>query len=226
MTTEQLIFQFAQPATYNADDFLTADCNREAHRWITGVGAWPGHALVLHGPAFSGKTHLAHIWAAGRDAVIADAARLEEGDVPRLAAHDVVVEMADRMASETAMFHLYNLLREEGRKLLLLARRPPAGWGIVLPDLASRIAATPAVAIGDPDAELVPPLLVKLCRDRQLTIPPEVAVFLAPRLERSFSRIAETVEKLDQLSMRHGKRVTVPLARQVLQQTEQSSFDV
>lgn len=226
MTTEQLIFQFAQPATYNADDFLTADCNREAHRWITGVGAWPGHALVLHGPPLSGKTHLAHIWAAGRDAVIADATRLESGDVPALAARDVVVEMTDRMASETAMFHLFNLLREEGRKLLLLARQPPAAWTIALPDLASRIAATPAVGIGDPDAELVPQLLIKLCRDRQLTIPPEVAVFLAPRLERSFQCIAETVETLDQLSMRHGKRVTVPLARQVLGEISQRSLDV
>ena len=55
--------------------------------------------------------------------------------------------------------------------MLLTARRPVAGWPLGLPDLASRLRAAPAVAIGPPDDALLGALLVKLFADRQLVVP-------------------------------------------------------
>jgi chromosomal replication initiation ATPase DnaA len=43
-------------------DFLASACNAAALGWIERWPRWPGPALVLHGPAGSGKSHLAELW--------------------------------------------------------------------------------------------------------------------------------------------------------------------
>src|SRR5258707_5609392 len=50
-----------RPALGRAD-FLVSDCNAAALGWIERWPDWPARALVLHGPAGSGKTHLAQLW--------------------------------------------------------------------------------------------------------------------------------------------------------------------
>jgi chromosomal replication initiation ATPase DnaA len=217
MTSEQLIFQFAQTVQYAADHFLTAECNREAHRWVTAPSAWQSHALILHGPARCGKTHLAHIWAAENGGVIASAADLTRDSVPALSANDVAIEAVDGTLDQNALFHLFNLTREQGRRLLLTARTPPASWKLDLPDLRSRIASVPAVAIQDPDESLIAALFVKLFADRQLQAPPEVIQYLMPRVERSFDAIESLVTALDQSALRQGRSITPPLARSLIE---------
>lgn len=217
MTSEQFTFQFAQTVQYAADHFLTADCNRDAHRWVTTPASWQAHALTIHGPARCGKTHLANIWAAEQGGMIAQAAELTRDSVPELTAQDIVIEGLDRSVDQTALFHLFNLTREEGRRLLLTARTPPGQWAIDLPDLKSRIASVPSVAITEPDEALIPPLLVKLFADRQLNVPPDVIHYLTPRVERSFEGIEGIVAALDRAALQHGRRVSPHLARRLLE---------
>ena len=216
MTAEQLLFQFAETTTYSADQFLVAECNREAHRWTGSVTDWPSHALVLTGPPRSGKTHLAHIWAAATGAQIIRAARLSADTVPQFAGGHLAVEGADGIADERTLFHLYNLIRENGRRLLLTARVPPAGWGMDLPDLASRINATPAVAVRELSDDLMGPLLLKLAGDRQLAMEPRVIQYLLSHLERSFAACDRAIAALDRAGLLHKKRITVALAREVI----------
>jgi chromosomal replication initiation ATPase DnaA len=219
MTSEQFIFTFPQTVQYAADHFLTADCNRDAHRWVTTPSAWHAHTLVLHGPARSGKTHLAHIWAGSAGGMIAEASDLSRDAVPDLTSTDIAIEAVDGDVDQTALFHLYNLTREQGRRLLLTARTPPASWSIDLPDLQSRLSAAPSVAISEPDESLIAPLLVKLFADRQLGIPPDVVMFLAARVERTFGAIEQLVSDLDHAAMQEGRRVTLHLARRTLEGT-------
>lgn len=217
MTSEQFIFQFAQTVQYAADHFLTADCNRDAYRWITTPSAWHAHALILHGPPRCGKTHLAHIWAAEQGGMIAQAADLTRESVPELTAQDIVIEGVDGSVDQKALFHLYNLTREDGRRLLLTARSTPLDWQIDLPDLRSRLSSVPMVGIHHPDETLIPALLVKLFADRQLNVPPEVIRYVSPRVERSFESVERLVHRLDRAALQHGRRVTTSLARGLLE---------
>jgi len=215
--SSQLIFDLSRPPAYSAADFLPAPCNEEAMGWIDRWPGWPGFGLALAGPAASGKSHLARIFAEKSDSVVAPAAELTPDNIPDIAAdRGVVVEDADRGVDETALFHLFNLQKEQNRPLLLTGREPPNRWGIELPDLRSRLATLPVASIGSPDDFLLEALLVKLFSDRQLRIGPDVVAYALPRMDRSFAAVHDLVDKVDKAALEEGRAVTVPLVRAVL----------
>ena len=115
-------------------------------------------------------------------------------------------------------FHLFNQIAEQGGTLLLTAERPVAHWNLTLPDLASRLRAAPAVEIGMPDDALIEAVLVKMFMDRQLIIEPGVISYLVPRMERSFAAARSLVLKLDEAALAQQRTITVPLARDVIQE--------
>jgi len=213
---EQLLLGFEHDAACGREDFMPAPCNREALAWLERWPDWPAPALVLHGPPGSGKSHLARIWAVRVGARQLDGAALapfEDSD-PSGAA---VLDPAEPIADEVALLQLYNRLREQGGHLLLTARRPVAAWSIRLPDLASRLRAAPAVAIGAPDDALLAALLVKLFGDRQLAVSEDVIGYLIRHMERSFAAARAVVAALDRHSLQDQRPVTVALARAVLE---------
>jgi chromosomal replication initiation ATPase DnaA len=199
------------------DDFLVASANEAAVAWLDRWPDWPAPALALAGPAGSGKTHLAQVFAARSGARLVAAERLGDMPVPDLlgAAKAAIVEQASR-APEEALLHLYNVLAERHGHLLLPAREPPARWGIALADLRSRLLAAPVASLQPPDDQLLAAVLVKLFADRQVTVGAEVLAYLVPRLERSFAAASAVVAALDRASFAAHRPVTVPLAREVL----------
>jgi chromosomal replication initiation ATPase DnaA len=219
---EQLLLQFEHAAACGREDFMPAPCNRAALAWLERWPDWPAPTLVLHGPPGSGKSHLARIWAVRVGARWLDAAALPSfEDIESSGAG--VLDPAEPIVDEVALLQLYNRLREQSGHLLLTARRPVAAWAIRLPDLASRLRAAPAVAIGAPDDALLAALLVKLFGDRQLAVSKEVIGYLIRHMERSFAAARAMVVALDRHSLRDQRPVTVALARAVLEPQDASA---
>lgn len=213
----QLPIDFVHQPAYLAQDFVVAGNNRAAFATIAGWPSWPARALALSGPAGSGKSHLAHLFAERTGALLVGAAALDLDNPPELAAAGrVVVEDADRGVHEQALLHLYNLLGQGGGTLLVTGRMPPARWSIRLPDLSSRLAAMPVVEIGPPDDDLLLMLLAKLFADRQLRVASDVPAYLVARMERSFDAARALVETIDRAALAAKRPVTVALAREIL----------
>ena len=202
-----------------ADDFLVADSNREAVAWIDRWPEWPRPCVILYGPTGSGKTHLAQVWRtrskAERGQTDPTAGRALAGTQP------IVIDDADTVAGEArleeALFHLYNRINESKGYLLLTATLPPAQWRIGLPDLRSRLLAAPAAALTLPDDALLAALLVKQFHDRQITVGDELVDYLLPRIERTPVAISRRVAALDRAALAEGRRITIALARKVLE---------
>ena len=213
----QLTLDLGHRAALGEADFLVAPSNAEAVAWLDRWPDWPAAALSLYGPPGCGKTHLARVFAARSGARLVVAEALVTDSVPGLlaGARAVVVDDSDRALPEP-LLHLHNLLAERAGQLLLTAREPPARWPRSLPDLRSRLAAAPTVAVAAPDDALLAAVLVKLFADRQLAIGNEVVMFLLRHMERSFEAARQLVADLDTAALSAQRKITIPLVRAVL----------
>jgi chromosomal replication initiation ATPase DnaA len=210
----QIPLDFDHIAADGIEDFMPAPCNQDALSWLARWPDWPAPALILHGPEGAGKSHLASIWAARSRGLHlgSDLGEVLELDASRC----YLIDPAEPIPDEVKLLQLYNRLREDGGHLLLTATRPAPQWAIRLPDLRSRLAAAPSVAIGAPDDQLLAALLLKLFDDRQLSVPEPVIRYLLTQMERSFAAARDLVEVLDRLSLVRKRPITIPLARLAL----------
>jgi chromosomal replication initiation ATPase DnaA len=220
LDAEQLSFDWALPVALGPEDFFVSDANADAHAMVAGGLRWPEGKLALIGPEGSGKTHLVRIWQGLTGAERRDARELS-GELPPSGAAVAVEDMETLPREcETVLFHLHNHLLATGGRLLLTSDRPPARWGIRLADLASRMQATTVVRLDPPDDVLLEALLAKQFADRQLFPAPGVLAFVARRIERSHAAAAAAVAVLDRASLSEGRKVSLPLARRVLDSVE------
>ena len=191
----QIALPLDWPVADREEDFLLSGCNRAAFDHLRRWALWPVMASVLTGPRKSGRSLLGRIFVRKTGGRLFDDAET----------HD-----------EEALFHAWNEAQERRKPLLVVADAPPPAWRVGLPDLRSRLAATPHVAIGPPDDALIADLLVKLLGDRGVAAPPELADYLVPRIERSYVSVLNAVDILDRVMLSHHRRMTVPLARKAL----------
>jgi chromosomal replication initiation ATPase DnaA len=217
----QLAFDLPGQAALTREHFFVAPSNALALQTVERWADWPGRKLMILGPEGSGKTHLAHVWATLADAVILEGETLANAEVANLSGRAVVVENADRVgAAETQLFHLHNLVTAGGA-LLLTARRPPRDWGLSLPDLLSRMQATPVALLEAPDDALLSAVLVKLFADRQVAVPANLIPFLVSRMPRSIGAAQALVAVLDAKAMAAGRPITRALASEILDDIDQ-----
>jgi chromosomal replication initiation ATPase DnaA len=128
-----------------------------------------------------------------------------------------VIEDLDRPdRDEAALFHLLNLARERQAFVLVTGAGPLDGWGLRTPDLLSRLRLAPSLSLEPPDDPLLKAVLVKLFVDRQLVVDTTVVDYIAVRIERSLARAAALVAALDREALSRGRRVSRPIAAEVL----------
>ena len=209
----QLALPLDQKPAYGREDFLIADCNREALAWIEAWPRWPGPLAVLAGPEGSGKTHLAHIWCSLSGA---DTIDVESLDLDSIAGAPLAIENIDRATDDVHLLHALNRAAGAGGYVLATARVAPGYWRGRLPDLVSRLRAAPTIEIGRPDDGLITAVLLKLFRDRQIEAPSEAIAYLLRHMERSLEAARQTVDKADRLALAERRPVTIPLLRRVL----------
>ncbi len=214
----QIPLELGHTVTYGPDSYVIGAANSDAAALIGRWPDWPTPVVAVSGPPGSGKTHLAHIWAARSGAQLVPAAELGSAGLFETAMGRPVAVDAIEPGSvpEAALFHLINIVRESGTALLLLAREPAAGWRVALPDLASRLRLATAVRLHEPDEAQLRQVLVKLFADRQLLVERPVLDFVLLRMERSFTAAAALVAALDRAALADQRRISRALAATVL----------
>lgn len=191
----QLGLPLAWPPGPGDDDFLVTASNATAFHLLERWATWPVMTALLVGPRKSGRSLLARLFAARSGGGFVD-------DVDR--------------RGEKELFHAWNAAQAERRPQLFIAEAPPPEWRVILPDLRSRLAASPVARIGPPDDDLMRVLLDRQFDRRQLDARPDLVAWLAARLERSFVAIERAVDVLDQDMLERRKRLSIPRARATL----------
>lgn len=220
---EQLLLDLPVRTALGREDFFVSDANAAAVAGIEGWEGWPHGKMALVGPEASGKTHLAHVWAAMTGADVVDAAALVDTS-PDDVGQALVVEDADRVAgndAETALFHLHNAVLGQGGRMLLTARLDPSRWPVRLPDLKSRMQQAGVLKLLGPDDALLSAVMVKLAADRQLALGPDLISYAVLRMERSFVAARQLVEAIDARALRDKTRPTKPMIAALLAERAQ-----
>ena len=213
----QIPLDLGLPPAFGREDFVESTCNCAALAAVESWPDWEGNSLAILGPTGSGKTHLAHIFAARSNARFIDPAKPFPDLSSSFSGRALVLEVPDDWTmDETGLFHMLNQARETGKSLLLTARTWPYTWGMALPDLRSRIYAIPTIELFEPDDALLNAVLVKLFADRQLIPDPSVVSFVSRRIERSISAAIDIVDALDREAMSTKRAVTRPMAARLL----------
>lgn len=234
----QLPMEFSPRSALGKDDFLVAPCNEMAVQMLDMWPNWSFFALSIYGEEGAGKTHLANVFSHmvslkfpqnGKTPVI-KGSDLTVDMPPKLFVQNpcVIIEDADKGVDEEAMFHLFNLYREEGGFMLLTSRIAPSRWNIKLPDLKSRLSIIPTAEITEPDDMILSALLVKLFDDRQLPVSPDVIGYMIKYMERSFSFAYKLVAEVDRVSLAKKRSITIPIVKEafeILQNKNQEEFD-
>ena len=194
--------------------------------WSAGAQPW---CVGVWGGIGTGKSHLlqaavrrAH--ARGRTAMYvplrdlsAHGPSLLQGleQIEALALDDLDAVTPDATWCE-ALFALYNRCHSAGGRWLYAVSAPPGLLRVQLPDLHSRLTAAlvlPLQMLGDEEKA---DLLKHLAAVRGLVLPEQVAAFLLRRLPRGTHALVAAVLKLDAASLRDGRALTIPFAREVL----------
>jgi len=217
----QLSLDLPARTAHARQDFLVAPSNALA---VAMIDAWPGwtqRKLVVTGPPGSGKTHLAHVWASRAGATVLQAKDLVASDVPQQAAGPVVVEDVPQIAGdgdqETALFHLHNLVLENGHALMCTGEAPVSAWRLELQDLKSRLQGATHARLEAPDDTLLAAVLAKQFSDHQIVPKSDVIPYLVAHMDRSFDMARRLVEALNRESLARQRGVTRPLAASVLE---------
>lgn len=191
----QIALPLDWPVAQGDDDFLVSEANRAVFEHLKRWSVWPVSATLVTGPRKSGRSLLGRIFVRKTGGRLFDDAEH----------HD-----------EEALFHAWNDAQERRRPLLIVADLPPPAWEVTLPDLRSRLAATPHVAIAEPDDALIGALIVKLLGDRGIAAPTELSEYLVPRIERSYVAIGQAVDLLDRALLSNHRRMSLAMARSAL----------
>lgn len=227
---QQLPLVFEHQPYLDKEDFMVARCNIEAVQTLEEWPHWSFFAVCLYGPSGCGKTHLANIFS-NQVSVLTH----YPYKIPNIKAKDLkletvhplfqkhnclIVEDLNENINQEAMFHLYNLYRNEGGHILFTSEIAPARLKFSLPDLQSRLNIIPAIEIGEPDDELLSALIVKLFTDRQIVISQDIVNYILANMQRSFAYTRKLIAEIDHISLARKRAVSIPIVKEAISYLE------
>ena len=210
------------------EDFI-AGPNENALAAVRHLLDEPGGSLFLSGPDGSGKSHLLNaVCHAARERGMAAfyialkrlpeeaAASLEGLRVLDLVCVDDLDCVAGNPAWENALFACFNEVRAAGGRLLVSSSQPLAALDLCLPDLASRLAWGVRQNLRLPEDEGKLEILEQRARVLRIELPSDVRDYLLKHGKRDMASLLQVLEQLKDAAFSGKRKITVPLAREIL----------
>lgn len=218
----QLIFDFAERGYPGFDKFLGTE-NAELvyvlqHKHDPFIYVW--------GEKGAGKSHLLRAWVAqaldaGKKAVYIDAAATPLTEAA-FEAEYLAIDQIEKLGNEeqALLFAVFNRFRNSGKGFLLLSSEHTPQQLVIREDLRTRMAYCLVYEVKPlTDREKID-ALVSMAAARQVTIDPEIFEYLLNHWRRDMDSLMQMLDTLDNYAVTMGKRITLPLLRQLLKQQE------
>lgn len=218
----QLIFDFAERGYPGFDKFLGTE-NAELvyvlqHKHDPFIYVW--------GEEGAGKSHLLRAWVAqaldaGKKAVYIDAAATPLTEAA-FEAEYLAIDQIEKLGNEeqSLLFAVFNRFRNSGKGFLLLSSEHTPQQLVIREDLRTRMAYCLVYEVKPLTDQEKIDALVSMAAARQVTIDPEIFEYLLNHWRRDMDSLMQMLDTLDNYAVTMGKRITLPLLRQLLKQQE------
>ena len=218
----QLIFDFAERGYPGFDKFLGPE-NAELvyvlqHKHDPFIYVW--------GEEGAGKSHLLRAWVAqaldaGKKAVYIDAAATPLTEAA-FEAEYLAIDQIEKLGNEeqALLFAVFNRFRNSGKGFLLLSSEHTPQQLVIREDLRTRMAYCLVYEVKPLTDQEKIDALVSMAAARQVTIDPEIFEYLLNHWRRDMDSLMQMLDTLDNYAVTMGKRITLPLLRQLLKQQE------
>lgn len=128
---------------------------------------------------------------------------------------DDIQLMVGRADWEQAFFHLFNRLRDQGKRLLVSANQSPAELAIDLPDLLSRLRSGLCFQLHVLSDESKCEALIQRAKIRGLELNEEAAHYILSRHSRDTGSLFVALDVLDEASLTAKRKLTIPFIKTV-----------
>ncbi|OUX53519.1 MAG: DNA replication protein [Pelagibacteraceae bacterium TMED287] len=214
---EQLLFKFKKIKNYNSEDFFVSESNFFAYNLVLKWPNWGKNILNLYGEKFCGKSHLCDIFQNKFGASKIEASDLSKNFISQFKTHqNLIIENFTENIDENTMYSLINIIDRDNKFILINSTKPINKLDIKLKDLLSRLNNCIFAEINIPDDELIFAILLKNFSDKQIQIKKKYIEFIIKNIDRSYEKIYEFINKIDQTSLKRKKSIDLKLIKEAL----------
>ena len=209
---EQFFFNYNLKPKFSANNFFVGKSNIEAYNLLINTNTINNSLLV--GPPKSGKTHLSFIWQKKFNAIIYNST-----DINQILDNksNIIIDNIFTNINEEEIFHIINHCLLFNCKILITSHIKLNEYNFQLKDLSSRLKSFINVNIDLPDDELLVNLMTKLFQDKQIIVKnPEIFHYIIKRVHRSYEKVFQLIDKIDNLLMKKNKQLTIPIIKELI----------
>jgi chromosomal replication initiator protein len=219
------------------ENFVVGKCNEFAHAAAIAVADAPGNTynpLFIYGDTGLGKTHLVHAIAnrvaartGGRSIFYCTAEWFlvnmvrafetrtihefhgrfrDEVDVLLL---DDVQFIAGRDRTQIELFHVFEVLRNAGKQIVITSDQPPRSIAKLEPRLRTRFEGGLLADVQPPDVETMMAILAAKASTRRIDIPSDVQYVLSQRVHNSVRELEGMLNRLSALQSFYNEPITM-----------------
>lgn len=220
----QLIFDFADHSYPSFEKFL-GHANAEL---LQVLQSRREQFVFVWGKPGSGKSHLLQAWVAAAQPYRQRAEYIDarhEGIGSWLSEQDCVAVDQIEFLNETEqqqLFALFNHFQNRGHGSLLISSALPPPQLIIREDLRTRMAYCLVYEIKPLSDEEKIEALMSMAQTRQIPVDKEVFRYLLNHWRRDLDSLLLMLNTLNDYSLAQGRRITLPLLRNLLKQQESS----
>ena len=209
---EQSYFNYNLRPNLSNDNFFVGNSNLNAFNCIIKNNK-ENNKIFLVGPNKSGKTHLGLIWRQKFNA------NTYNNNIDQIINNkkNILIDNLFENINEEHIFHIINHCELNKLKILITSNIFINSYKFNLDDLSSRLKTFVNLTIDLPDDELLVNLMVKLFHDKQIIIKnPEIFNYIIIRVDRSYEKIFQLVDRIDNLLLKKNKQLTIPLIKELI----------
>ena len=224
ITPNQLTLPVKPSDDCRFNNYFVSSANQQLVSSLNTMHQTP-NLVYLWGAPQTGKSHLLQSVAANtneslylsfEDKQSYHPAMLEGLDELAVVCLDDIQLVVEEPLWETALFDLFNRIKESGSSLLIAANVAPSSLPIGLPDLQSRLQSMLVyllASLNDDEKKLALQLRASMCG---FELNEAVADYILARAGRSFEDLMAVLDTLDDKTLETQRRLSIPLVKETL----------